>query len=170
MDFDIRVLPISSSMILQLVATVILFFILKHFLHEPVSNYMKERKNRIQNDIDGAKALKEEAIELKSEYEAKINEAKAEGQEIIESARKRGEEIKEDIINEAKVEADGIIDRARKEIDREKEKALNDIKLQAGDMALLIASKVIDEELDISLQQDLINKFIDEVGTDKWQN
>lgn len=170
MDFDIRVLPISSSMILQLVATVILFFILKHFLHEPVSNYMKERKNRIQNDIDGAKALKEEAIELKSEYEAKINEAKAEGQEIIESARKRGEEIKEDIINEAKVEADGIIDRARKEIDREKEKALNDIKLQAGDMALLIASKVIDEELDVNLQQDLINKFIDEVGTDKWQN
>ena len=170
MDFDIRVLPISSSMILQLVATVILFFILKHFLHEPVSNYMKERKNRIQNDIDGAKALKEEAIELKSEYEAKINEAKAEGQEIIESARKRGEEIKEDIINEAKVEADGIIDRARKEIDREKEKALDEIKLQAGDMALLIASKVIDEELDVNLQQDLINKFIDEVGTDKCQN
>jgi len=37
-------------------------------------------------------------------------------------------------------------------------------------MALLIASKVIDEELDVNLQQDLINKFIDEVGTDKWQN
>lgn len=170
MDFDIRVLPISSSMILQLVAIVILFFILKHFLHEPVSNYMKERENRIQSDIDGAKALKEEATELKSEYEAKISEAKAEGQEIIESARKRGEEIKEDIIDEAKVEANGIVDRARKEIEREKEKALDEIKLQAGDMALLIASKVIDEELDISLQQDLINKFIDEVGTDKWQN
>ena len=170
MDIDVRVIPQLLSMILQLISTLILFLVLKHFLHEPVSKFMNERKNKIQSDIDDAKALKGEAIELKSEYEAKISEAKAEGQEIIESARKRGEEIKEDIINEAKVEADGIIDRARKEIDREKEKALDEIKLQAGDMALLIASKVMDEKLDVNLQQDLINKFIDEVGTDKWQN
>ncbi|MCR2044701.1 F0F1 ATP synthase subunit B [Anaerosalibacter massiliensis] len=170
MEFVVNVIPKLSSMILQLIATVILFFILKHFLHEPVSKYMNERQNKIQNDIDDAKSLKGEALELKTQYEISINEAKAEGQEIIESARKRGEEIKEDIIKEAKVEADGIIERARKEIEREKEKALDEIKVQAGDMAILIASKVIDEELDTNLQNDLIDKFIDEVGMDKWQN
>lgn len=170
MEFVINIIPKLSSMVLQLIATVILFFILKHFLHEPVSKYMNERQNKIQNDIDDAKSLKGEALELKTQYETSINEAKAEGQEIIESARKRGEEIKEDIIKEAKVEADGIIERARKEIEREKEKALDEIKVQAGDMAILIASKVIDEELDTNLQNDLIDKFIDEVGMDKWQN
>lgn len=170
MDFDVRVLPQLSSMILQLIATVVLFFILRHFLYKPVSKFMNERKEGIQSDIDDAKALKSEAIELKSEYELKINEAKAEGQKIIEDSRKRGEEIKQDIVNEARVEANSIMEKARVEIEREKEKALEEIKLQAGEMAILIASKVIDKNLDMNLQKDMIDKFVDEVGVDKWQN
>lgn len=170
MDFDVRVLPQLSSMILQLIATVVLFFILRHFLYKPVSKFMNERKEGIQSDIDNAKVLKDEATELKSEYELKINEAKTEGQKIIEDSRKRGEEIKQDIVNEARVEANGIMEKARVEIEREKEKALEEIKLQAGEMAILIASKVIDKNLDMNLQKDMIDKFVDEVGVDKWQN
>lgn len=170
MDFDVKVLPVLSSVILQLISTLILFFILRHFLHEPVTKHMNERQDKIQKDIDGAKDLKGEALGLKEEYELRINEAKAEGQEIMESARKRGDEIKDDIVNEAKLEANGIIERARKEIGREKEKALEEIKQETGNMALLIASKVIDEEMDMNLQKDLIDKFIDEVGMEKWQN
>ncbi|WP_352404248.1 F0F1 ATP synthase subunit B [Sporanaerobacter acetigenes] len=170
MDFDVRVLPQLSSMILQLIATVVLFFILRHFLYKPVSKFMNERKEGIQSDIDDAKTLKSEAIELKSEYEFKINEAKTEGQKIIEDSRKRGEEIKQDIVNEARVEANSIMEKARVEIEREKEKALEEIKLQAGEMAILIASKVIDKNLDMNLQKDMIDKFVDEVGVDKWQN
>lgn len=170
MDFDVRVLPQLSSMILQLIATVVLFFILRHFLYKPVSKFMNDRKEGIQSDIDDAKALKSEAIELKSEYEFKINEAKTEGQKIIEDSRKRGEEIKQDIVNEARVEANSIMEKARVEIEREKEKALEEIKLQAGEMAILIASKVIDKNLDMNLQKDMIDKFVDEVGVDKWQN
>lgn len=170
MEFDIRVIPQLSSMILQLISTLLLFFILRHFLYKPVSKFMNDRKEGIQGDIDDAKALKNEAIELKSEYELKINEAKVEGQNIIEASRKRGEEIKEDIVSEAREEANGIMEKARVEIEREKEKALEEIKLQAGEMAILIASKVIDKNLDMNLQKDMIDKFVDEVGVDKWQN
>ncbi len=42
--------------------------------------------------------------------------------------------------------------------------------MKAGDMAVLIASKVIEENIDMAKQQDLINKFVDEVGTKEWQN
>lgn len=170
MEFDIRVIPQLSSMILQLISTLLLFFILRHFLYKPVSKFMNDRKEGIQSDIDDAKTLKSEAIELKSEYELKINEAKTEGQKIIEDSRKRGEEIKQDIVNEARVEANSIMEKARVEIEREKEKALEEIKLQAGEMAILIASKVIDKNLDMNLQKDMIDKFVDEVGVDKWQN
>jgi len=36
-------------------------------------------------------------------------------------------------------------------------------------MALLIASKILEENLTLDKQQQLINKFVDEVGTQKWQ-
>lgn len=170
MEFDVRVIPELSSMLLQLISTFILFLILARLLYKPVTKFMNDRSEKIQGDIDGAKALKNEAAELKSNYEGRISTAKAEGQEIIENSRKRGEEIKESILAEAKVEADGILAKARTEIEREKEKALEEIKLQAGEMAVLIAEKVIEKNIDVNMQSDLIDKFVDEVGVDKWQN
>lgn len=168
--FDVRVIPELSSMILTLIAVLILFWGLSKLLYKPVSKILNERKEKIQNDIDGAKTAKEEAMALKSEYESKLLDARKETQEIIESGRKRGEEIKEDIIAEAKKEAENIVEKAKREIQAEREKALLDVKMQAGEMAVLIASKIIEKNVDATSQQDLIEKFVDEVGTREWQN
>lgn len=170
MDIDVRVIPEWPLMIITLISVLVLYLILRHFLHEPVSKFMRERKENIQNDIDSAKGLKEEAISLKENYELKISDAKKEGQEIVEASRKRGEEIKQDIIDDAKEEAENIVARAKREIRMEKEKAIEDMKIQAGDMAILIASRIIDENMNEKIQADTINKFIDEVGMDKWQS
>ncbi|HSH35889.1 F0F1 ATP synthase subunit B [Schnuerera sp.] len=168
--FDVRVIPDLLSVVLTWIALLILFFGLRKLLYKPVSNILNKRKEKIQNDIDGAKTLKEEAMTLKSDYESKLLEAKQETQEIIENGRKRGEEIKEDIIAEAKKEAENIVEKAKREIQAEREKALLDVKMQAGEMAVLIASKIIDKNVDMASQQDLIEKFVDEVGTKEWQN
>lgn len=169
-DFDVRVIPQLSSMIVQLIATVLLYLLLRHFLYEPVSKFMNDRKSRIKGEIDDAKTTKEEALELKEEYETRLSLARKESQEIVESARKRGEEVKDDIVNEAKKEAQGIVEKAQKEIQIEKEKALEEIKLQVADMAVMGASKILGENLDAGVHKDMIDKFIDEVGESKWQN
>lgn len=166
---NVRVLPELSSVILTLIATFILFLGLRKLLYKPVSKILNDRKENIKNEIDGAKEIRQEAMKLKDEYEARIAEARQETQEIIESGRKRGEEVKESIVTEAKEEANSIIEKAKKEIEAEKEKALLDIKTQSGEMAILIASKIIQEEMDSTKQQKLINKFVDEVGSQKWQ-
>ena len=44
------------------------------------------------------------------------------------------------------------------------------MKAQSGEMAVLIASKIIEEKITYESQKDLINKFIDEVGNAQWQN
>ena len=168
--FVVRALPELSSMILAWVALLLLYLILRKFLYAPVSKFLIERKEKIQSDIDGAKVLREEANALKDDYESRISLAKKESQEIIEGARKRGEELKEDIIAEARREAESIVSRARKEITREREMAFQDIKSQAGEIALLIASKVMEEEMGNDKQRKLVDKFIDEVGSSKWQS
>ncbi|MCQ4923181.1 F0F1 ATP synthase subunit B [Tissierella carlieri] len=168
--FEVRALPVLSSMILAWAALLLLYLMLRHFLYKPVSQFLNDRKEKIKSDIDGAKVLKEEAIALRDDYESRISLAKKESQEIIESARKRGEELKEGILAEAKKEAEGIVSRARKEIAREREVAFQDIKSQAGEIAILIASKIMEEEIKIDKQKSLIDKFIDEVGSSKWQS
>lgn len=167
---EVRALPEISGILISWVALFVLYIILNKFLHKPVSEFLQERKDKIRSDIDGAKVLQEEAIKLRDDYESRIDLAKKESQEILEGARKRGEELKEDIVVEARKEAEGIVSRARKEIIREREVALQSIKSQAGEMAILIASKIMEEEIKIDSQNNLINKFIDEVGKAQWQS
>lgn len=170
MDIVVRALPELSSMILAWAALLLLYLMLRHFLYKPVSKALSDRKEKIQSDIDGAKVLKEDAESLRDDYESRINLAKKESQEIIESARKRGEELKEGILVEARKEAESIVDRARREISREREVAFQEIKSQAGEMAILIASKIMEEQITMDSQNTIIDKFIDEVGSSKWQS
>lgn len=170
MDIVVRALPELVPVLLSWVSLLLLYLMLRHFLYEPVTKALNDRKEKIQTNIEDAKVLKEEAESLRVEYESRINLAKKESQEIIESARKRGDELKEDIVKEAKKEAEGILDRARREISREKGLAFQEIKSQAGEMAILIASKIMEEQINVDKQNILIDKFIDEVGSSKWQN
>lgn len=170
MDINVNVIPDFMSMILTLLAFLVLLFGLGKLLYEPVSKALNERQENIQRNIDEAKTSKEEALALKQQYEAKIQGAKKESQDIVEQGRKRGEEIREDIILEAKEEANNILEKARREIQIEKEKAMLDVQMQAGEMAVLIASKIVEENIDMAKQQDLIDKFVDEVGIREWQN
>lgn len=170
MDIVVRPLPVGSSMILTLIAVLILYLVLRKFLHAPVTKFLNDRKEKIQTDLDGAKVLKAEAKSLKEDYEAKIDLARKESQEILEGARKRGDELKESILVEARQDADNIVSKARKEISRERDVALQSIKTQAAEIGVMIASKIIEEQVTLDKQNGLIDKFIDEVGSSKWQS
>lgn len=169
MDIQVLALPQLIPTIITLVSVFILYLILKKFLYTPVTNFLESRKDKIQGDLSEAKALKDETAKLKSDYESKISDLKLEGQEIIENSRQRGNEIKDTILNEARQEAQVIVDRARKDIVREREKAYEDIKKSTGEMAVLIASKIMEENITLENQENLIDKFIGEVGSLKWQ-
>ncbi len=166
----VHVLPDIYNFSLQIIATFILFLVLRHFLFEPVSKFLNERKEKIASDIDAAQQEKEEAVKLKEDYEAKIEEAKDEARDIVDSAKKRGEELREEIITEARKEANDIKEKAHKEIEREKEKAIDDLKSEVVTVAMMAASKVVNKNLDENDHREMINNVINEVGESKWQN
>jgi F-type H+-transporting ATPase subunit b len=168
MDFNINVIPDLQSMVITAITLLILYLIYKKFLYLPVSMYLQERRNYIQSEISEAKSLKEQAIMLKQDQEAYLNNVQRQGQEIIENARKFSEEMRANIIAEAKKEAREIILKAEMDIERQKKAALEEIKIQSIDMAILIASKIMEEQINLDKQEFLIDKFINEVGTSEW--
>lgn len=170
MDIRVLVLPELSSVLLAWIALAVIYFILKRFLYKPINNALEARKNKIRDDIQSAAQVREEAFQLKKDYEGRIKNSKEEGQEIIDGARLRGEELTQYILADAKVEADVILARAKKEIERQKELAFVEMKTQSGEMAVLIASKIMEEKITYESQKELIDNFIDEVGNAQWQN
>lgn len=170
MDIQVLALPELVPVIITLISVFILYLILNKYLYTPVVGFIEERKKNIQDEINQSKELKEEAIALKKDYENKMSKIEEERQDIIESSRQRGNEIKQDIVNEAREEAQEIIARGKRDIDREKDAAYKEMNKYTGEMAVLIASKIMEENIDINNQKHLINKFIDEVGSSKWEN
>ena len=161
------VVTLSWELGIQIINTIILFWILKRILFKPVLNIIDAREEGIKNDIATGEKAKNEGLALKEQYEQKLLVSKNEGQEIIKQATLRAEEKSAEIISTAKEEASTIKERASKDIAQEKEKAMNELRTEISAMAILAASKVIEKDIDQSKHEEMINKFIEEVGEAK---
>ena len=168
MGIKVRVIPELQTMIVTAVVLLILYLIFRKFLYKAVSRFMHKRNDLIQTEIDNAKSLKLEAKFIKENQEKIINDAHTESRKIIEDAKKISDEIKDNIILEAKKEAKDIIRKAEKEAEKQKIEALEDMKNQSVDLAILIASKIMEEQLKVDKQNLLIDKFVEEVGASHW--
>lgn len=154
----------------QVINTIILYLVLKKFLFVPVTNFIQGRQDEIQNSYDDADKKNEEAEKLRSQYEAKLDNVKEESQEILIEAKKDAEEKGNEIIKESKEQAAKLKEKAQKEIEQEKKKAVNDVKDEISTIAMLAASKVLENEVDEDTNKKLVDNFIKEVGDSKWQN
>ncbi|MCY7700172.1 F0F1 ATP synthase subunit B, partial [Bacillus safensis] len=82
----------------------------------------------------------------------------------IENAKKIGEKQKEEIIQAARQESERLKESARTEIVKEKEQAVAALREQVASLSVLIASKVIEKELDEQAQEKLIQEYLKEAG------
>ncbi len=155
---------IDFNMVLQLINTLVLFLLLRHFLFRPVSGFMASRRERIRHSIASAREKEEQARRLKEEYEARLGDIREEAQRIMRDAVARAEEQRQEIIREAKRERERILAGARRDINLEKEKAMAELKAQVVDLAILGAQKVIGKTLDSNTNRAIVRDFIDEVG------
>lgn len=158
---------LTYELFFTLANVLILFLILRKVLFKKIIDVMDARDADIKNNIEAGQKAKEEGMKFKSEYETKIQDARDEGQMIVDFARKRAEEKSDTIISEAKKEAEYIKQKANNEITKEKEQAFNNIKSEISEIAVLAASKVIEKDIDKAKHEDLIENFIKEVGEAK---
>lgn len=158
---------LTYELFFTLANVLILFLILRKILFKKIIDVMDARDADIKNNIEAGEKAKEEGMKFKSEYETRIQDARDEGQMIVDFARKRAEEKSDTIISEAKKEAEYIKQKANNEIAKEKEQVFNNIKSEISEIAVLAASKVIEKDIDKAKHEDLIENFIKEVGEAK---
>lgn len=150
--------------VFALINLLILFFVLKKVLFKPVMNYMDKRKNEVADSLKTSENAKNEALELKQQYEEQMKTARADGQKIIDDMTARANKIYSDTVAKAEEESRQILARAQEDVQREHEKVLKDSKAEISGLAIAAASKVIDANLDNESNRKLVDKFLDETG------
>ncbi|MCR4924613.1 MAG: F0F1 ATP synthase subunit B [Lachnospiraceae bacterium] len=151
-------------------AVFILFLAMSYFLFNPIKEILKKRQDRIEGDLNSAARDKEEAAELKSQYEDKIRNVEKESEEILSEARKKAVANENRIVAEAKEEASRIISQAREEAKLEKQKAYDEMKTEMIQIASLMAQKVVSASIDTTVQDSLVEETLKEVGEKTWQS
>ena len=139
-------------------------YLIKRFLFKPVNEMLEKRKAKADAQIQDAVKAKEEAQAMKSEYEKNMLEAKNKANDIVVSAQKTAAIQSEQMLREASEQVTAMKEKAEKDIAQEKRKAVNEIKDEIGGMAMEIAGKVIEREINEEDHAKLIDEFIANVG------
>ena len=150
--------------LLTLANFLLVLFVGKHFLYGPIMKIIQDRQKEIDDMYSDAGTAKQQAEDLRAEYQNKLSDAQATGERIVKDAVARAQSREEEIIRKANQDAAAIMDKASADIAQEKKKAINDAKNEISGLALAIAGKVVARELTAADQSSLVDSFIDELG------
>ena len=147
-----------------LLNTLTIYFVARKFLFAPVMKMIEDRQREIDDMYSAAGEAKSQAEAMQSEYQMKLNQAQVTSERIVKEAVARGQSREEEIIRKANEEASAILDKASADIAMEKKKAINDAKNEISGLAMAIAGKVVERELNEADQSSLIDSFINGLG------
>ena len=140
-----------------------LLFLLRKFAWKPILNAVNEREASIINALDSAKEARTQLENLQSENQRLLKEARKEKEIHIKEALKTKNQIISDAKKEAQNETEKILSQAQETIQSEKRAALKELKNQVGSIAIDIAEKVINKELENKdKQMNLVNDLLKE--------
>ena len=125
--------------------------ILGKLLWKPIIQALDDRAQKIDQSIDNAAR-----IEI-------IAEADAKAKEIIETARRAAVDGARTIESKAREEAQIMIENASREINAVRDKAQASLRRESAEVAIELAGKIIDENLDNEKNRNLTEKLISEI-------
>ncbi len=147
-----------------IVVFVVLVFVLRATAWKPMLEGLQKREDNIHGELDQAQKANADAQAMRAEFEKKMNEAKQQVRDLIDQARKDGEQVKADMVSQATSQIQAERDRARREMQTEKEQALVELYQRSTQLATLVSAKAIRRQLTIDDQHRLVDEALNDLG------
>ena len=135
---------INLTFVIQVVLLVVLLFVLKPVLFDPMLKLFEAREQR----IDGAKKkARETDIKSETEFQSQLGKAQAQGN--VERERLRGEGVKaeNEVLAKVRAETAAFLDERRQKAQQELTAARAELKGSSQDLAKQLATRVLGREV-----------------------
>ena len=150
------------SLISYLINYVVLLILLGALAYRPLLNALDSRVESIRESLAAADRAREEAATSRSAIEEELNEARREGQRLLDQAREAADRFREEEMGRARQAAEEFSERARADIARERDAAINEVRTAFGDLAISAAERIIRRSVDRQAHQELIDQVLAE--------
>jgi F-type H+-transporting ATPase subunit b len=150
------------GLVTHLLSFIILMVVLKIFLYKPIVNMLDQRSQRIRESLEAAERAREESAASQEEVQAQLEAARAEGQQLIASAREVAGRFREEETAKVRQEIEAERSRATANIQRERDTAIEQLRSEFADLAITAAERVVERSLDQQAHQDIIDHVLEE--------
>ncbi|MGH7004991.1 MAG: F0F1 ATP synthase subunit B [Alphaproteobacteria bacterium] len=143
----------------------VIFLALVVYLKVPgtVGSSLDARADKIRDELEEARRLREEAQSLLAEYQRKRKEAEKEAGEIIAIAQREAHGL----LEEAKKKTEDYVARrnrlAEQKIAQAQVEAVNEVRASAVDIAVAAASKIMADKVDAKSSAELFKSSLTQV-------
>lgn len=152
------------QILISLANLLIIFLILKRFLFKPVQNVFAAREAQVDKLYGEAENDRNAAKGMKQEYETRLATAREEADGIVKNAVQTAQRKGDAILSEASAQASRMKQKAEEEISTERKQMLMDVRSEISDLAVDIAAKVVEREVDKQDHENFVDEFIRNVG------
>jgi len=156
----------NGTFIVELIAFVIIVFLLFKYIVPPIDRAMTARQDAIRQQFADLDKAKEDANSAKDEFESQIADARKEAARIREDAREQGAAIIAEMREQAQAEANRIAEHGKSQIEAERQQAIASLRAEVGTLATGLAGRIVGESLeDDARQSRVVERFLTELET-----
>lgn len=161
------ILPATNELVFGALSFFLLFGLMYKFAYPAVQQAMTSRTERIRGNLDEAERVKSEAQTVLGDYQRQLADAKNEANRIIDEARQTAEQLRRDLMERAEAEVAELRERSQEDIRNAQARAMADLKSQVSALAIELAEKVVERNLDRDTNLALIDSYINQVGAQR---
>ena len=156
--------------LVSIVNFLVLLYLLRRFMWGPILATLDRRAAKIREGLELTESARREREQLKQEVEKVLGEARREAGAIAERTTKAAEAAAADIRTQAKAEADRIREKGRTDAQALHDQALAQLRSEVASMVVLAASRILGREISPEQHRALIERSLEEAGTELKQN
>jgi len=155
-----ELLEFNLTSIIMLLQFILLAFFLYKFLYNPFLDATAERRNKIKNSLEEADKLRDEAELSKVEAQRELTEVNSQASLIMSNARKSSEAMVVAEKTNARQQVERMLKAASEEVETMKKDAADQMRKEAVGLAIIMASKIIEKQMDEQTQREFINNML----------
>jgi F-type H+-transporting ATPase subunit b len=160
---DVQLLTLGTT----IVVFVVFLLLAMKFVWPHILKGLDERDQKLRDDLEAAEEARQQAKSALAEYEQELTKARTEAGEMIAKARQDAKAAAEELRADNTRELAELKNAATAEINSAKKAAIGELHTEASNLAVAIASRILDREISADDQQALLAESLDELGQTK---
>lgn len=148
----------------ELVAFVIILWLIGRYIAPPVQRAMRERQEMIKKQVEDSEKAASQLEQAQQQYRELLAQARTEAAKIRDGARADAQRLSEEMREQANEEVARIQRRGEESLAQQRDQVVRELRSDVGQLAVHLASRVVGESLeDEARRSGVIDRSLDEL-------